>query len=803
MKRIILTLAVGLSLLACRNKQQEAAENIRKQNFDFGWKFSLGDVAQAEKQNFDDSKWRVLDLPHDWSIEGEFSKDNRSGNDGGYVPTGVAWYRKTFDVPADWSAKRVSVYFEGSYMNNTVFLNGDSVGFHPYGFTSFELDLTTHLKAGEKNVIAVRVDNSQQKNCRWYTGSGIYRHVWLQVKNKVHIPNWGVQVFTEKVENNRATIRFKTKLRNDELSDKQLVVRTGIYDKENDTCLQEHRKVTLASNQTMELSTQLKVENPKLWSGETPVLYDVIVQLLDGDVVLDELHIPFGIRTIAYSADGGFLLNGEKIQLNGACIHADNGALGAAAFNRAEERKVELMKAAGFNAVRTAHNPPSEALLDACDRLGMLVIDEIYDGWRASKTPHDYSTLIDEYWQKDVEAMVLRDLNHPSIILWSSGNEIIERTSEEAVQTAKMLNDYIRQLDPSRPVTAAHASWGQGWSVFDSLMAQFDIVGYNYYMHEAENDHERVPNRMIIQTESYPREAFRNWAMVDKHEYIFGDFVWTGMDYLGESGIGRFYYEGETPGEHYERDIFPWHGAYCGDVDQIGWRKPISHYRSMLYNPDGEKLYLSVKEPSVEGRRIKETLWSVWPTWESWTWNGHEGKDIDVEIYSRYPAVRLYLNGAQVAERKTGYDEEFKAIVRLPYQPGELKVVGLLEGQECDEHCLKTASSAHEIRLSADKTSLIANGQDLAYITVELYDENGVHQPNADNLLQFALEGEGEIIGVDNANLQDMMSYKGNERKAWKGRALVIVKSSRQAGEIRLVVSSEGMENATLKLISR
>ncbi|MFV0521748.1 MAG: sugar-binding domain-containing protein [Mangrovibacterium sp.] len=792
------------SLFACKSNDTGSVTLLRKQNFDFNWRFSLGDIPQAERTTFDDQEWRLLDLPHDWSIEGEFSSDNPSGNDGGYVPTGIGWYRKTFDIPVDWDKKQVSIYFEGAYMNNTVYVNGEKVGFHPYGFTSFEFNITPYLKVGEKNLIAVRVDNSKQKNCRWYTGSGIYRHVWLLVKNNVSIPNWGVQVFTEKVENNKAMLKINAKINNAESSTKNMLLVTEILDKSRNIVTKKELKATVEANSTKEIIIHGELPSPQLWSRENPYLYELHTIILVNGKVTDEAYTPFGVRTIAYTAEGGFKLNGKEILLNGACIHSDNGALGAAAFDRAEERKIELMKDAGFNAVRTAHNPPSEALLNACDRLGMLVIDEIYDGWRKSKTPHDYSTLIDKYWRTDVSAMVLRDINHPSVIIWSTGNEIIERTSPEAVKTAKMLNDYVRELDPSRPVTAAHASWGQGWSVFDSLMAQFDIVGYNYYMHKAEEDHQRVPERMIIQTESYPREAFRNWAMVDKHRYIFGDFVWTGMDYLGESGIGRYYYDGETPGQHYDRDIYPWHGAYCGDVDQIGWRKPISHYRSMLYNANaGEQLYLSVKEPSLEGKRIHETYWSVWPTWESWTWNGHEGENIDVEIYSRYPAIRLYLNNKLMAERKTGYKEEYKAVIGIPYQAGELKVVGLVNGEEVDPKILKTADKASNMSLTADRISIKADGQDLSYITIELFDKNGTHQPNADNLLQFKLEGEGEIVGVDNANMQDLMPYKGTERKAWKGRALVIVKSTQKAGSIKLTVSSEGLPDAGIVITSK
>lgn len=395
----------------------------------------------------------------------------------------------------------------------------------------------------------------------------------------------------------------------------------------------------------------IRVADPALWSPDSPELYSAVCTVSEGDRTLDSVSEPFGIRSISYSADGGLLLNGMAIKLYGGCLHHDNGCLGAAAYDRAEVRKAEMMKAAGFNAVRTSHNLPSEAFLDACDRIGLLVIDEAFDGWRDAKTPHDYSTLFDGWWERDVTAMVLRDRNHPSVFCWSIGNEVIERKKLEVVTTAQKLKDAILRHDDTRPVTSALASWDSDWEIYDPLAAVLDIVGYNYLLFHAASDHERVPSRMIIQTESYPRDAFRNWVAVNDNSYIFGDFVWTAVDYLGESGIGR-YYEGDTPGEHYQHDHYPWHGAYCGDIDLTGWRKPISYYRELLFNPS-EKLHLAVREPDGYFGKIRQTSWSVWPTWDCWNWPGHEGKPIEVEVYSRYPSVRLYLDGELIGEKPT------------------------------------------------------------------------------------------------------------------------------------------------------
>lgn len=773
------------------------ASDVRKQLFDYDWKFALGDSVSASAADFDDSAWRKLDLPHDWSIEGNISADAPTGNDGGYFPSGVAWYRKTFDVPADYSDRKVGIYFEGVYMNSEVFVNGVSLGVWPYGYSSFFYDLTPHLRFGEQNVVAVRVDNSQQKNCRWYSGSGIYRHVWLTVTDKVHVDHWGVAVTTPEVSEQKATVQVKTVLKNETLSGRRVTLTTTLFDAQKQHVGEEKTVIELPANGTKEVALKVQVQQPSLWSPENPYLYEARCTVAEGDEEKDCVTQSFGIRTIEYSAEKGLLLNGKKIILNGGCLHHDNGFLGSAAFDRAEERKVELMKAAGFNAARTAHNVPSEAFLDACDRLGMLVIDEAFDGWRESKNKFDYSIYFDKWWQRDLAAMVLRDRNHPSIFCWSIGNEVIERKKLEVVMTAQKLTDLVHKLDGTRPVTSALAAWDSDWEIYDPLAAVHDIVGYNYMLFRAPADHKRVPSRVIMQTESFPRGAFDNWKLVTSNEYVLGDFVWTALDYLGESAIGRYYYVGDSEGEHYVRPQYPWHGAYCGDIDLTGWRKPISHYRDLLYNPD-KKLYLAVKEPDNYYGKIKETAWSVWPTWESWTWEGHEGKPIDVEVYSRYPKVRLYLNDKLVGEQPTGVEQQFKAVFNMPYQPGTLKAVGVEDDREVEEKVLVTAGKPAKIRLTADRKTLTANGQDLSFVTVEVVDKDGRVVPGAENRLTFDVKGAGVIAAVGNANLRDTDSYVGNQRNAWKGRAMVILKSARKNGSIRLKASAKGLASASL-----
>ncbi|MBA0882959.1 sugar-binding domain-containing protein [Flavobacterium undicola] len=788
---------VFLILFSCKSIKQEVVE--RKQDFNSDWKFSLGESSTANTINFDDSSWRKLDLPHDWSIEGKSEKNNPSEGDGGFYPMGMGWYRKTFSVPAQWKNQKVAIYFEGVYMNAEVFVNGKSVGMQPYGYTSFEYDLTPYLKFGQQNSIAVKVDNSKQKNSRWYSGSGIYRHVWLKVKNPIHIKNWGVAISTPEVTNEKAKVQVKTIVKNETTSSQSILLATNITNKKGSAVANADIKIELQANEEKEVTQNLAVENPALWSPETPNLYTANVKIKQGNTDLDVITKDFGIRTIEFTSEKGFVLNGKKIELNGGCVHHDNGALGAAAYDRAEVRKVELLKAAGFNALRTSHNPPSEAFLDACDRLGMLVIDEAFDGWKEKKTTYDYASIFDKWWKHDVESMVLRDRNHPSIIMWSIGNEIIERKEPAAVETAKMLANAVRNIDPTRPVTSAMTTWDKSWEIFDPLMAAHDVAGYNYQLHHAESDHARVPSRIIVQTESYPKDAFSNWNLVQKHNYIIGDFVWTAMDYLGESGIGRYFYPGEPAGEHWEANLYPWHGAYCGDVDLTGWRKPISHYRSMLYN-NTEKIYMAVREPNPENGEIKLTSWAVWPTWESWTWPGQEGKNIQVEVYSKYPKVRLYLNDKVIGEKETGLSQEFKATFAIPYASGELKAVGIENNKEVESVLLKTAQKATKIKLTADRNEIAADGQDLTYVTVEVTDDKGVLNPNAANQLTFNVSGAGVIVGVDNANLKDTDLYVANNRKAWHGRAMVIIKSTKKSGAINLEVTSPGLETAVVKL---
>lgn len=782
--------------------------------------FSVVSVVAQQRHTLIDDDWEFVEegqspvnvnLPHDWSIQGVPVADEPAGNDGGYYPTGKGEYRKVLHLKTKSANRRYSLYFEGVYMNAEVVVNGTSTGTQHYGYTSFLRDVTDLLCEGDNEVV-VRVDNSQQKNCRWYTGSGIYRHVWLVETADVHFKHWGTFVTTPVVDaEGMSQVRVQTTVVNESDSERILCVDANLQGKTNDNgsfdCCKS-RIVSLKPHEEQVVEFLLSVPKACLWSPDTPYLYNVELTTYeqgDSDEHIDRITQPFGIRSIAFSAKQGMLLNGQPIELNGGCLHHDNGILGAAAFDRAEERKAELMKAAGFNAVRTSHNPPSEAFLDACDRIGLLVIDEAFDGWRTAKTPYDYSTLIDEHWEADLSALVLRDRNHPSIFAWSVGNEVIERKEIQVVTTARKFAKLCRELDPTRPVTSALCAWDSDWEIYDPLAEAFELVGYNYMMHKHATDHKRDPQRVMYQSESYPREAFWNWAYSADHPYIFGDFVWTAVDYQGESGIGRWYYQGESEGEHYHRNQFPWHAAYCGDIDFVGQRKPISYYRDMLWNVD-RPLYLSVKEPNGYYGQIRETQWSVWPTFESWTWPGHEGRPIEVEIYSRAPRVRLYLNDSLVAERPTTRAEEYKAVITIPYMPGILRAEAVDEQgtpiaeMNMGRNTLHTAGEPYAIRLVADRTTIKADGQDLAFITVEVVDKHGVVCPNATNELSLSVQGPGTLAAFGNADIKELDSTVDAVHNVWKGRALVVLRSSMKKGSCMLSVSGKGLRSQKVRV---
>lgn len=758
-----------LTLTALASTTTLSAQS-QKQLFDFGWKFTHNGTTQ------------LVDLPHDWDIlEGPHSGKGATGTGGGWFEAGKGEYRKLFASP---KGEVVKLHFEGVYQKSEIFVNGQKVGQHHYGYTPFTVDITKMLKNKGMNEVVVKVDNSQQPNCRWYSGSGIYRHVWLESMPALHIAENGVFVTTPEVSDNQALVQVEVSVANESPSNRNAIITIG----------GKELTVNLAAGETQTVRTQFTVNNPSLWSTEHPTLNNLSVQLKEKGKILDTQTVKYGIRSFSFDAEKGFILNGKKVLINGACVHHDDGVLGASAFDDAEIRKVRQMKNAGFNLIRTSHNPTTRAFLDACDSIGMLVIDEAFDGWRTQKNPYDYSTVIDSCFRSDIQSMVLRDRNHPSIISWSIGNEVIERKDIRVVYTARQMKAAIHEKDTTRPVTEALCAWDSDWEIYDPHAEVLDVVGYNYMLFKHADDHKRDPKRVIWQTESYPRDAFRNWATVHDFPYVAGDIVWTGLDYLGESGIGRTYYKGEREGESWIKGGQPeWHGAPCGDVDITGWRKPISHYREMLWN-ENTPLYMAVKEPEGYHGEIKQTMWSVWPTYESWTWKGWEGKPVEVEVYTHQPKVKLYLNDQLIGTKEVNRNTEYKAVFTVPYQKGTLRAEA---GEE--SVTLKTAGEPARLKLTPDRTVMRADGQSLTYIIVEVVDQDGNLVPEAEIPCEATVKGTGKLLAFASANLKDEEPYPSVHSKTWKGRAMLVVRSSQKKGTVNVSIKSK-LPIATLSL---
>jgi beta-galactosidase len=767
---------------------------MQRQPFSTDWYFHLGDLNHepGKQETIDPAEWRPVTLPHDWSIELPRKAENPSGFAGGYFETGRGYYRKEIDVPIEWQGKRVFVEFEGAYMNAEVWLDEHFVLRHPYGYTSFLADLTPYLTPGQKNVLKVRVDNSSQLNSRWYSGSGIYRPVWLIVTEPVHIAHWGVWVTTPEISSEKAQVHAQVILENTTAQAAGIRVRTRVLSPSGQqiAATDLSRFVMAGAKQTAELD--LRVDTPLLWSPETPHLYRLETELEQNGQIVDTDSTHFGIRSLHFSAERGFMLNGRPLKLKGGCVHHDNGILGSASFLRSEERKVELHKASGFNAIRCAHNPPAPAFLDACDRLGMLVIDEAFDCWRDGKNPYDYHVAFDDWWQRDLNAMLLRDRNHPAIILWSIGNEVIERDRPEGSRIARMLAEHVRSVDPTRPVISAICgSWmGKDWHDTDATFAALDVGGYNYQWKQYQPDHDCFPERMMIGTESFPLEALENWSQVEAHPYVLGDFVWTSLDYLGESGIGRIV----TPEDKEFLGRYPWHQANCGDLDLCGFKRPQSYYRDMVWG-SGDPLYIAVH--ALEDRKGAPSLWG-WPdVWPNWNWAGCEGQTFTVDVYSVYDDVELFLNGRSLGRKCV---ERLKATFEVVYEPGELKAVGYRNMRLATEKVLCTTGPAARVRLIADRTRLQAAPGDLAFVKVEILDAAGNVHPTADQCVTFTLSGTGALAAVGSADPRSEEPYTGNQRSTFHGRCLTVVKSTGQEGTAVLRAEAGGLEPGEVTL---
>ncbi len=724
----------------------------------------------------------------------------------GHTVGGIGWYRRHFAV--NEAGKQVAVRFDGVYMNPEVWINGHLLGSHPHGYTSFEYDLTPHLNPlGQDNVLAVRVRN-EGKNTRWYSGSGIYRHTWLVLTDPVHVPTWGAFVTTPEVSKDKALVKISTEVLNSDHADlsarsdraaSAVIIRTRIRDAAGNVIGSAEGALQLPVGETRSTEQAIAVRSPKLWSPDSPTLYSAEVEIVVGGKTVDVVSTPFGIRKIEVDAERGFRLNGESIKLKGGCVHHDNGPLGSAAIDRAEERRVELLKASGFNAIRSSHYPPSPAFLDACDRLGMLVIDESFDQWNVSKehNEQDYHRFFKDWYARDLASLVRRDRNHPSVVMWSVGNEIPEQF--RAGDIGKRLRETVLSHDSTRPITQAICTdWGNVFKNWDKLsdpaFPHLDVAGYNYLPEKYEGDHARHPERVMYASESLPKDLFDYWSLVEKHPYVIGDFVWTAMDYLGESGVGHSILSDQKNPWFMP---WPWFNAWCGDLDICGFKKPPSFYRDVVWQRS--PIEMMVHAPIPAG--LSETLsWWGWPDEaQSWSWPGQEGKPLQVSVYSRCDTVRLELNGKVVGEKPVSAATKLTVHFDVPYAAGELRAFGLIGGKLVAQTTLKTTGAPTAIRLTADRTTIRADRNDLSYVTVEVVDANGQRVPNADNVVRFSVSGAGELAAQGSGVPNEPASFRTPVRKVFQGRCLAILRPlGTGAGTITLHATADGLQPAEI-----
>ena len=752
------------------------------------WRFFKGPVTRAEQVDFDDSQWRSLDIPHDWSIEdllpgsGPLDPGAVGSYNTGYFVGGTTWYRKHFTLDTDHQGQYVHVHFDGVYMNADVWINGKHLGNHPYGYTAFWFDVTPHLRVGGDNVLAVQVRN-EGVNSRWYSGSGMYRPVSLQIMNPVHIDHWGTYVTTPQVSKGSAQVRVRTKVIDESGQKQEVTLRSRIEDPEGNVVAE----VSSVGHDSLIFDQIMIVERPSLWSPDTPVLYRVSQEVVLVDKVEDRRLTHFGIRSITCDAKNGFQLNGKPMLLQGLCMHHDNYMLGSAAYPRAEERRVEIVKAAGYNAIRCSHNPPSTTFLEACDRAGMLVIDEAFDQWTQKKKKQDYHQYFKGF--VDIESMILRSI----------GNEIPEQRSEKGVSITAQLVAHIKSLDDVRPITIGANMAGE---VGDDLFAQLDAVGYIYQLADYASDHERVPDRVMYGSESFSKDAFDYWAPVETQPHVIGDFVWTGFDYLGEASIGWFGYKQGWSGT----GPYPWHVAYCGEIDVCGFKRPAVYYRDVLWRTGKNPISAFVKSPvpcltDYDPNNIQ--FWLHPDIHPSWTWPGYEGKELEVVVYCSGDQAELFLNDQSLGKKSTSRDTKYTATWQVPYVPGELKAVGTQNGQVQSNWILKTAGPSARLHLSADRTRIQADGQDLSYVTVEILDAKGTRVPQADNLIHFSVQGQGALVGVGNGKPYGNESFKQPHRTAFQGRCLAVLKSTAQPGSMTLTATAEGLVSDSVEIQSQ
>src|SRR5437762_2147140 len=779
-------------------------------DFDADWKFHVGDVTGGEDVALNDSSWRTLDLPHDWSIEEAFSDRNPAGAGGGALPGGIGWYRKAFAVALRDSKRLVFVEFDGVYRNSEVWINGHYLGKRPYGYSSFSYELTPYVRYGAaRNLIAVRVDNSKQPDSRWYSGSGIYRHTRLVMTGKVHVDHWGTYLTTPVASADSAHVSIRTTLRSAATEDRSVVLRTIIYDAAGREIASTSSAQQLLHDSVVDVAQELIVPRPTRWSLEQPYLYRAVTRVECGITLCDDYTTPFGIRSFVFRADSGFFLNGRHVKIRGVCLHHDLGSLGAAVNERALERQLQTMREMGVNAIRTSHNPPAPQLLDLADRMGFFVMDEAFDMWRKQKTAFDYHLDFPEWHERDLSDMVRRDRNHPSVFIWSIGNEVMEQWTNgdsTAAPLARELAGIVRRLDPTRPITSANNNGSTENPVFHA--GALDLLGHNYH-HEAWADFpKQFPDQKFIITEAMsaynsrgyyeqpsdsvaiyftpydtthgqkPNKDYRissydnrraSWGslheeslrLFERYPFLSGIFIWSGIDYLGEP----------TPYE------WPARSSYFGVVDLAGFPK------------DPYYLY--------QGEWRTRPMLHVFPHW-NWT----SGDTIDVWAYTNADEVELFLNGVSHGVRRKQHDIRH-LVWRVAYAPGVLRAVARKGGKVSLTREVRTAGPAARVVLTPDRSTIRGDGKDLSFVTVTIVDSNGVPVPNAEPLVRLHVAGGATIAGVDNGDETNHERFQRDSVRLFAGQALVIVRAGRRAGAVTLMASSEKLQPGSIRLEAR
>jgi beta-galactosidase len=746
-------------------------------SFDTGWKFHLGDASGAQAATFDDTEWTSLNVPHDWSIALPFNQSSAAKDGGGYLDGGLGWYRKTFTLPAS-SGQKLFVQFDGVYMDSTVYLNGTQVCARPYGYSSFECDITASAKLGASNVIAVKVNN-QLPSSRWYSGSGIYRHTWLKTVNPVRVAYTGTQASTPQVSSTSASVNLTVTVQNDTASAQSVALTSSVRDASGIEVGKVTSPATSVGNgKTADVAQTLTISNPKLWSPSSPNLYSVVTTVSVGGTDVDRYITPLGIRTFAFDANTGFSLNGTKMKLNGTCNHHDLGALGAAVNTRAMEKRLQLLKDMGVNALRTSHNPPAPELLDLADRLGFMVVDEAFDCWYAGKNTYDYGRFYNTWYDRDVQDFVSRDRNHPSVIIWSIGNEVAQAGDKAAVQ--KLINS-VHSKDKTRPTVQAYAAWVG----VDSITGLEDLVGINYAPDRYDSVHTSNPTYKMLASESssalrsrgvynnnnnqqssfddawagWGASAEASWKNVNTRDWIAGEFIWTGFDYIGEP----------TP------FTWPSKSSYFGAIDTANFPKDVFYFYQSKWNVSGP------------------TMVHIVPmNWTNWT----NGQSVKVLVYTNAESVELFLNGksqgSKAMSATTGHLQW-----SVPFATGTLEAKASKGGSVVVTDKVQTAGAAAALTLKADRTSIAADGRDLSFVEVNVVDAQGVVVPQANNAISFAISGPGALVGLDGGDATNHESYKGTSHAAFSGKLMAIVQSTTAAGTITLKASSGSLTGAS------